>query len=333
MTRSHFFPIAALALAGIVALHASCSRSQTGPETPVGRHGALRVQGNAIVNQHGSPVSFAGPSLFWSNDGWGAERFYNAGAIETIAEDWQAGIVRAAVGVDGRGGYLANPESNTQRAIRVIDAAIDHGLYVLIDWHSHHAEDHLPEAIEFFDQMSRRYAGEPNVIYEIYNEPLRVSWSEVVKPYALAVIEAIRANDPDNLIVVGTPFWSQRVDEASADPIDAFENIAYALHFYAGTHQQELRDRAAAALDNGVALMVTEWGSVNADGDGEVDIESVNEWMNFLRRNQLTHLNWALNDKEEGASILQPGANANGPWSEADLTESGKLARSLIRGW
>ena len=80
--------------------------------------------------------------------------------------------------------------------------------------------------------MALEYGAFPNVIYEIYNEPLNVSWSNVIKPYAMSVISIIREIDPDNLIIVGTPNWSQRVDMAAQDPIVEFENIAYTLHFY-----------------------------------------------------------------------------------------------------
>ena len=142
-------------------------------------------------------------------------------------------------------------------------------MYVIIDWHSHHAESYRSNAIAFFQDMARTYGTRNHVIYEIYNEPLQISWSGTIKPYAQAVISAIRAIDPDNLIIVGTPSWSQDVDVAAADPI-AGTNIAYTLHFYAGTHGQFLRDKAQTALNRGVALFVTEWGSVNANGDGAV---------------------------------------------------------------
>ena len=52
--------------------------------------------------------------------------------------------------------------------------------------------------------MASLYGDHENIIYEIYNEPLDISWSEVLKPYSLNVISAIREIDPDNLIVVGT---------------------------------------------------------------------------------------------------------------------------------
>ena len=152
------------------------------------------------------------------------------------------------MGVENPGGYLDNQQSNKERLKTVIDAAIDEGIYVIIDWHSHNAEDHLEEAKIFFQEMAQTYGEYENIIYEIYNEPLDVSWSKVVKPYALEVIQTIRSIDPDNLIIVGSPEWSQRVDLVCEDPITTFDNIAYTLHFYTVHHQEWLRERATSCL-------------------------------------------------------------------------------------
>ncbi|MBB3061773.1 cellulase family glycosylhydrolase [Microbulbifer rhizosphaerae] len=292
----------------------------------------LTVNGNRIL-AGGQARSLAGPSFFWSNTEWGGERFYNAGAVSWVKSDWNATLVRAAMGVDAEGGYLEDPNGNKSRVIALVDAAIANDMYVIIDWHSHHAEDYTAQAVAFFEEMAQTYGHHDNVIYEIYNEPLQVSWSGVIKPYAETVISAIRAIDPDNLIIVGTPTWSQDVDAVSWDPIQGYANIAYTLHFYAGTHKQYLRDKAQTALNNGIALFVTEWGAVNADGDGAVDYGETQTWMNFLEDNNLSHANWALNDKEEGASALVPGASVTGGWGQDQLTASGQLVRDIVRNW
>jgi endoglucanase len=291
----------------------------------------LSVKGNQIFAA-GTPASLAGNSLFWSNTGWGGERFYNAGVVKWLETDWKATIVRAAMGVDAPGGYLEDRNGNLARIKTVVDAAIANDLYVIIDWHSHHAESHRGDAVAFFEQMAREYGSRNHVIYEIYNEPLQISWRGNIKPYAEAVIAAIRAIDPDNLIVVGTPSWSQDVDAAAADPL-AGTNVAYALHFYAGTHGQFLRRKAQKALDLGAALFVTEWGSVNANGDGAVATSETNAWMEFLKARGISHLNWATNDKREGASALLPGASTTGGWASNQLTASGAFAKQIISGW
>jgi len=298
--------------------------------TPVERHGRLQVSGNRIVGAHGEAVSLAGVSYGWSN--WDWSRFYNPGTVETLARDWNAGIVRAALGIQPSG-YLSTPEENEARVRAVIEAAIASGIYVIIDWHDHHAHEHTDLAVAFFERMARDYGESPNVIYEIYNEPLKnTPWGETIKPYAVRVIAAIRAIDPDNLIIVGTENWSQYVDDAAADPI-ADPNVAYALHFYAGTHKAELRERAVKALNSGAALFVSEWGVCNSDGNGPIDRESVAEWMDFIREWKLSHCVWSLGDKRETASILKPGAPSDGGWTDDQLTESGLLARESVRGW
>ena len=297
---------------------------------PVQQHGALAVSGNRIVNQNGQTVSFAGNSFFWSNDGWGGENFYTAGAVDWLQKDWKTTIVRAAMGVEASGGYIQSPASNKNKVKTIVDAGIARGMYVIIDWHSHSAQSYQSQAISFFEEMATTYGSYPNVIYEIYNEPDNESWS-TIKTYAEAVIGAIRRIDPDNLIIVGTPTWSQDVDVASTNPITGYSNIAYTLHFYAATHKQSLRDKAQTALNNGIALMVTEWGTVQASGDGAVDEPSTREWMNFLDANQISHLNWAVNDKQEGASALLPGSSTTGGWT--DYTTSGWLARDIVRNW
>ena len=304
-------------------------------QSPVMLNGALSVKGNRIVNQKGVPVSFAGNSFFWSNTGWEGAPFYNKHVVKWLHDDWKATIVRCAMAADPNveGGYLSDPEANEARVDRVVKAAIKYGLYVIIDWHSHHAEDNQAEAIEFFSKMAKKYGKYPNVIYEIYNEPLKISWNDVIRPYSEKVIAGIRKIDPDNLIIAGTPTWSQDVDVASENPIEGYKNIAYALHFYAGTHKENLRKKVQTALDNGIAIMVTEWGTVNANGDGKPAKESVVKWMAFMKKNQLSHCNWAVDDKKEGASIVKPGASTKGEWKDSDLTESGKLVKHYISSW
>jgi len=322
------------ALAALVLTAGAATTPLPAPTAPgiVSAHGRLQVAGNRIVGRDGQPVSLAGISYGWSQ--WEAARFYNADTVNWLKQDWHAQIVRAALGLHAEpGSYLQQPAANEARVTAVVDAAIAADLYVLIDWHDHHAHEHTDLAVAFFTAMARRYGDRPNIIYEIYNEPLKTAaWAQDVKPYAEKVIAAIRAIDPDNLIVVGTPSYSQDVDVAAADPIKD-PNVAYSLHFYAGTHKQKLRDKAAKALQLGAPLFITEWGTCPASGDGPIDEASVREWLAFIRENQLSFCNWAVYDKKETAALVLPGASAKGNWTDADLTASGKYVRELVRNW
>ena len=318
---------------------ATSSNSSVGVSTLV----PITVDGKN-VKFGGEIASVAGPSLFWSNTGWGGEKYYNANVVSWVKQDWNAKLIRASMGVEENGGYIQSPAANKARVVSVVDAAIANNMYVIIDWHSHNAHNYKTEAIAFFQDMATTYGANPNVIYEIFNEPLNkytdigkttsaLVWSDVIKPYALDVIAAIRAIDPDNLIIVGTPTWSQDVDVAANSPITGYDNIAYTLHFYAATHKQFLRNKATTAMNKGIALFVTEWGSVEASGDGAVDTVETATWLDFLKTNNISHANWALNDKAEGASALTVGSSANGNWTDANLTTSGALVKEAIKNW
>ncbi|MEP4053122.1 MAG: glycoside hydrolase family 5 protein [Litorimonas sp.] len=310
------------------------SSAQEATLTPVAKHGQLSVVGPHILDKNGEITSLAGPSFFWSNTGWGQERFYTKGAVETFAKDWNAGIIRVAMGAQGNGSYLEDENGNLDRVVTAVNAAIKNGLYVIIDWHSHHAEQDVEEAKLFFTAIAEAYGEYPNVIYEIYNEPLNTTdWSTVVRPYAEELIDTIRKVDPDNLIIVGTQSWDQDVDKAADDPITDRTNILYALHFYAASHKADLRKKAEYAIDKGLPLILSEWGSVTYNGDGTFDKKSTLEWMKFARKHSLSHLNWSVSDKAETASMFRPSASSDGGWTEKDLTPSGKLVREIIRDW
>jgi len=292
----------------------------------VDRFGQLRVEGKNIVNQRGEPVSLEGMSMFWSQ--W-IDKYYNYDCINWLRDDWHCEVIRAAMAVS-HSGYLMNPEEEMKKITTVIDACIELGIYVIVDWHSHRAESEQEEAINFFSEIARRYGDKPNILYEIYNEPLRVSWDKVVKPYHDAVIAAIRNYDPDNIIIAGTPFWSQNVDEAANNPIDD-KNVAYTLHFYAGTHKQWLRDRALLAINKNLALWVTEFGTCESNGSGPIDHGELKTWYDFMEEHNLSWCNWSVSDKKETSAVLLPDANSKGGWSDSMLSESGKLIREKIR--
>ena len=300
--------------------------SQSAPAgSPVAKHGALKTSGSKILDEHNNEVQLFGMSLFWSQ--WMGQ-YYTAETVSWLAKDWKCTIVRAAMGIEG-GGYLQNPEREKQKIYTVVNAALENGLYVIIDWHDHKAEKHEKEAIEFFSEVSQKFGNHPNIIYEIYNEPLDVSWKEVIKPYSERVIAAIRKHDPDNLIVCGSRRWSQRVDEAAADPIKG-TNIAYSLHYYSSTHKQDLMDIAEKAINMGLPLFVTEFGVTEASGHGVIDPELAQRWWDFLDKHKLSWCNWSVADKKENSAALMPGTGTHN-WTKESLTRSGNMVRDEIR--
>lgn len=298
----------------------------------------LHVEGTALMNESGDTVELKGMSFGW-NVLW--PRFYNEGAVSHVVNDWNAGLVRAAIGVEIDNGecqvqcYLKDPEFGKKCACTIVDAAVRNGVYVLVDWHAHGL--HTEAAVEFFTFMAEKYKGVPNVIYEIWNEPsykdhvnqIDYTWAEI-KEYSETVIAAIRAIEKDAVIVVGTPRWSQNVDDAADDPIVGYDNLMYTLHFYAGTHKEWLRAKGDYAISKDLALFVTECGGMNADGQGPIDVESTEAWIEWMDDNDISYAYWSISDKKETCSMLYPSAASEGPWKDADLSPWGSFVKNKL---
>ena len=292
---------------------------------PVKTHGRLHVEKTQLMDEAGHEVVLRGMSFGWHNF-W--PRFYNAGAVKRLHTDWKASVVRAAMGVEPKNGYIDKPEESKMRIEAVINAAINEGIYVIIDWHSHHIR--LEEAKTFFKEMAAKYGKYPNIIYEIFNEPEKDSWADV-KAYSTELIATIRSIDSDNVILVGSPHWDQDIHLAADDPIQGYKNLMYTLHYYAGTHKQSLRDRGEYALAKGLPLFISESAGMEATGDGKIDTDEWKKWIQWSEKNKISWITWSVSDKNETCSVLQAGAASGGGWTDKDLKESGKMAREYLR--
>jgi len=292
---------------------------------PVKSYGQLKVEGTQLKDEQGNPVVLRGMSFGWHN--WWP-RFYTAGVVQWLHKDWGCTVIRAAMGVEPDGGYIKKPDWSKATIKSVVDAAIKEGIYVIIDWHSH--DINLEEAKTFFIEMANTYGKEPHIIYEIFNEPDKESWP-AVKEYSIEIAKAIRAIDPDNIILVGSPHWDQDIHLAADDPIIGFSNLMYTVHYYAATHKHWLRDRCDYALKKGLPIFISESAGMEATGDGPINTEEWEKWIQWCEQNKISWLTWSVTDKNETCSVLLPTANSNGNWREEDLKESGLRAREFLR--
>lgn len=292
---------------------------------PVKINGNLSVKGTFLVNEKEEPIVLRGVSYGWHN--WWP-RFYTQESVKWLANDWKCTVVRAALGVGPRGSYIDKKEWSKEKISAVVDGAIANGIYVIIDWHSH--EIHTEEAKQFFAEMAEKYGKQPNVIYEIFNEPVNDSW-EKVKEYSTEVIKAIREKDPDNIILVGSPHWDQDIHLVADSPISGFDNLMYTVHFYAATHGKELRERSDYAIKKGIPIFVSECAGMKADGNSAIDYKSWNTWIDWMEANKISWVSWSVADKNETCSMLKTSASDNGNWSENDLKESGIKTREKLR--
>ena len=287
----------------------------------VSQHGFLSVKGTALVDQQGKEVILRGVSFGWHN--WWP-RFYNENTVTWLKEDWKCDVVRAAIGAEPDGAYISNPTLALNCLYAVVDAAIKNDMYVIIDWHAHGIKQ--KEAQQFFQVVAEKYKDYPNIIYEIFNEPVRDSWS-AVKAYSEAVIETIRSIDKKNIILVGSPHWSQDVDIAAADPITGYDNLMYTLHFYAATHGKSYRDKADRALEKGLPILVSECAAMEATGDGQFNMKEWQTWLQWMNEHNISWLAWSISDKDETCSMIKNTSSPVSGWTDSDLKEWGKIVR------
>jgi len=309
----------------ILSLLVGCFSVGLRAASPVKRWGQLQVSGTRLCAADGQPVVLRGVSFGWHNL-W--PRFYNKKAVRTLARDWHATVVRAAMGIMIYDNYLDNPQFALQCVEPVVRQAIRKGVYVIIDWHSHKLL--TAEAKTFFGQMAQKYGKYPNVIYEIYNEPVNDSWDDL-KAYATEVIGEIRRHDPDNIVLVGCPHWDQDIHLVAESPLEGFRNIMYTVHFYAATHKQELRDRMTQAVDRGIPVFVSECAGMEASGNGPLNPEEWQRWVDCMETHQISWACWSLSDKDETCSMLLPRATSVGPWADDLLKPWGKMVRDVLR--
>jgi len=285
--------------------------------TPVVRHGQLRVEGPRLIDEFGTPVQLKGVSTMWLN--WEDRYSASRAGLEWMRDNWNVSVVRAAMGIEPEGAYLTDPDQAVEQLREVVQNAIDVGVYVLIDWHAHNAHQHVDEAVAFFSRISAEFGSLPNVLYEPFNEPLAINWSAQIKPYHEAVARAIRAEDPDNIIVLGTRSWSQRVDEAAEDPLTG-TNLMYTVHFYACDHGNFQLRQAQTAHAAGLPLFVTEWGATPADGGAAEPIvceEEATLWHDWLDQQSISWAAWKLDGcRHSSCFFTSRNAPADGGWTE-----------------
>ena len=304
--------------------------------TPFDNHGQLSVKGTDIVDESGSKYQLKGVSthgITWFPD------YVNKDAFQSIRDDWDANLVRLAMYMDtgDSNGYCSGGDKDSIRGLvdAGVTAATELGMYVIIDWHilnDNNPNSHIDDAKEFFDDVSAKYSSNHNVIYEICNEPNGgTSWSDI-KSYAEIIIPVIRKNDKNAIIIVGTPNWSQDVDIVSEDPITGYDNIMYAVHFYAATHKDDLRNKVKTAISNGLPVFVSEFSLCDASGNGGIDYDSSDVWFDLINDNNLSYASWSLCNKNETSALIKPDSTATSTITIDDLSDTGKYVRDKILG-
>lgn len=296
--------------------------------------GALQVSGTKLTNKDGHAVQLKGISTHGLS--WFPE-YVNKECFRQLREEWNVNVIRLAMYTSEYGGYCSGGDQEALKELirNGVEYASELDMYVILDWHilsDGNPNTYLDQARDFFQEMSQDYASRNNVLYEICNEPNgSTSWSDI-KAYAEEIIPVIRNNDEDGIIIVGTPNWSQYVDQAAADPISGYDNIMYSLHFYAATHKDSLRKAMTDAIDAGLPIFVSEYGICDASGNGSIDENQARKWIDVMNQYGISYVAWNLSNKSETSAILSAGCNKTSGFTEDDLSSSGRWLFAMLTG-
>lgn len=295
--------------------------------------GALHVSGTQLVDSSDQPIQLRGISthgLAWFPD------YVNEECFSQLRYDWNINVIRLAMYTAESGGYCTDgDQAQLKELIRNgIRFAASQDLYVIVDWHvlsDQNPNQYLEEAKAFFGEISQEFAQETHILYEICNEPNGpTGWSDI-KAYAQNIIPVIRANDPDAVILVGTPNWSQMVDQAAEDPLTEYDNIMYTLHFYAATHQDDLRKKMETALAQGLPIFVSEYGICDASGNGSLDLVQADIWVSLLDQYNISYIAWNLSNKAESSALLKDSCTKTSLFTSEDLSASGQWLYEMLK--
>ena len=287
--------------------------------------GKLQVIDSRLCGKDGKPIMLRGISSYGLSL---SERYINDECFHDISHLMGSNVFRLAMYTWGVGSVGYCTGGDQKRLMKDIDDGVTYArnndMYVIIDWHILEDGDpnqYIEEAKLFFEEVSTKYKDEDHVLYEICNEPNKTEW-KAIKDYAEVIIPIIRNNDPDSVIIVGTPNWSQDVDVAAENPLD-FDNLLYTLHFYSASHKQSLRDKAHIAIEKGLPIFVTEFGITASTGNLPIDIEEADTWISFLEDNQISYCMWEFSKTAEASAAIRHDCLKDRGFEKEDFSTAG----------
>jgi hypothetical protein len=266
----------------------------TSPSGSAPVSGPLHTSGNQILDANGNPVLFHGVNL----NGLEASAAASGVTYDAVeqAKAWGANFVRVPLGeqfwLSSNCDYVPSYASTVDQVVNWITSL---GMVAMLDLHfntvggceagSQHDMADEAQAPTFWSQVAARYASNPLVAFDLYNEPHDISdavWlnggtvTDVDSPnqkYIAAgmqqLYDTVRATGATNLVFISGNNWANTVP---ATLVAGTTNVVYAVHAYTCPDSAPPNCSSSSPydpspiLDNFLALsssmpvMVTEFG-------------------------------------------------------------------------
>jgi hypothetical protein len=323
----------------------------------------LKVSGNKIINSRGEPVLLRGvnaASLEWSSNGEG--RILNT--VNVAIHDWQVNVVRLPLSQDRWFGHAPEQTNNFQPYRDLVQAVVEtcatNQCYVILDlhwsncneWGQNIGQHSMPDtnSAVFWQDVAPRYANQPAVIFDLYNEPHDVSWDVWLNGGVITdkpngrlsrsqpktfeavgmqkLLDTVRATGAKNVVVVGGLDWAYDFSgilegRQLADPQG--NGVIYANHCYDNKHQSV--DTWIASMKTATAkfpVIVSEFGG----NSGPSRVVPAENWLfrvlKALDDNQWSYTAWNLH------TSARP--NLISDWNYTPSPRFGVYVKQLLAG-
>lgn len=295
----------------------------------------LQVQGNKIVNEQGVLVILKGVNIAdpqHLNTKHNERPNVNARSVALSATDtYFAKVIRLPIlpgnaRYPNEGWFSATSGGDkyfNKHILPLVNTLTSKGIYVIIDLHYiSDYSDLYPKVKKFWTYMAPKFKNNPYVIYEIFNEPIFPdNWSIWKNTIAQPATNLIRSLAPNNLILIGGPYWSSHIAGAATNPVIG-NNVVYVAHVYSN-QTVSVWERQYVPVLKKSPLFITEWGfEQNGTENGTLTYgEQFESWM---RLHDLSWTAWSF-DTVWGPRMF------NSDWSLKNSPEGmGTFVRDLL---
>lgn len=242
--------------------------AQEGPKAPA----MLKVDGNGLATADGKEMWLQGlnvPSMEWSAEGENVLK-----STEVAIRDWHANVIRLPLSQDRWFGKTDQQKDEGKAYRELVDQVValgaGKGVYVVIDlhwsnagvWGKYMQQKNMPDphSLAFWQDVAKRYANHPAVLFDLYNEPRNVTWEvwrnggEVTEkadngdalayrtPGMQGLVDAVRATGAKNVVIAGGLDWAYDLSgvlKGFALDEKGGNGIMYATHIYPWKSQWE----------------------------------------------------------------------------------------------
>lgn len=286
----------------------------------------LKVQGNWLIDGQGNQILLKGimiadPLVADVKDDFNKRLFKQL-------HDLGANVIRIPV-------HPITWEGASDYLWRYLDKAVrwagEYGMYVIIDWHSigNVKTGSAPEGSNMFTHtwenttgfwniVSAYFAGAPNVLFEVFNEPESITVSEW-QAAASELVHIIRAQGAQQVVIVGGVDYvsdlSWVLETTISDP-----NITYAEHVYP-IHSMADWNKHFGEVSKSYPVLITEWGFIEEYINSEYSYLIGNEksfgepFLDYLDKLQIGWLACWYDDNWQPA-MFTPGFEDTNPYGD-----------------